>query len=182
MDLEKVEKEIDGRNYRYTPMFLKPARKLLDQLVQRFGPALADAVAELDGVDDVSADQEAAAAVGTMAGPLGAAMKQAFSALDPEFHDKLTETLAKQTEIQNDDGNWVGLGTIREMYFATRIMTEFKWIWFCLSSQYADFLEPVQNGALKMMALKGLANDSRSTFQRGSTGKSGESFQTSGTA
>ena len=56
MALEAKEKEIDGIVFRYQPMMATPSRKLWDELVQQFGPAVGNAIAGLENISTVSGE------------------------------------------------------------------------------------------------------------------------------
>ena len=77
---------------------------------------------------------------------------------------------------------FVKLEPIREMLFATKLLTETRLIVFCLGVQYADFLEPLQNLANTALALRARAAGSLSSSQQQQTGSSTGSQPASGTA
>lgn len=182
MQAEIHTTEIDDREFQFTPLALKPARKLFLQLTRRFGPALADGVAALDKAGDVNPDQEIEQALGTMAAPLGAAMRQAFLELDPEFYESLTITFGKRCQVKNDEGRWQELdATAAERAFQSKLMSEMRWVWWCLSMQYSDFLAPAQRAMGTAISLKAAANESRFSSPKESIGKSTESPQATDT-
>jgi hypothetical protein len=141
--LEAKEREIDGIVFRYQPMTATPARKLFDELVQRFGPALG---AALGGIDDLPAPENGATEVqlGAITGALGIGISDFSKALEPEFHAKLVERLGEKTEFQNDQGFVKFDEANREVMFGTKLATELKWILFCLEVQFSDFLDLFQ--------------------------------------
>lgn len=165
--LETESKEIDGRVYTYQPMMLKPARKLFDTLVQRFGPALADGV---EGLKDAQLDSDTdnmGELLGGMAGSAASLMRGLVSGLDAKTHAELCDVIAKQmtVEMEDEEGGPVKnmrLDTVREMLFGKSLLLEFKVVWFGLQVQYDDFLEPMQNLAMSAMALRAKASESAS--------------------
>lgn len=172
--LESTEREIDGTNYQYMPLMATPARELLDKLIQRFGPAVGKTIKALDQANGLSLDhdtKDTSSMLGALAAPLGEGISELADKLDPKFHADLVKTLAKQTCIEVD-GNWPQLAPRIEQHFAVNLMSEAKWIKFCLECQYSDFLGLFQGGAISLMALKAKANGSGS--QKGSTGGSTE--------
>lgn len=170
--LEPETTEIDGRTYEYTPLMLKPARNLFDKLLQRFGPAVASAVEELNEAD-IQKGMSGEEAIGSATKSLGGLMRGLVAGLDPKFHEELATTLAKQTRVEwgNDDGEqkMMALTDVRELLFGRRIMTEFEVIIWCLRVQYADFLEPLQSLVSTALTLRAKAV-SHSDSPKGSTG------------
>lgn len=175
MSLEQVEKEIDGITFRYQPLLATPARKLLDDLVQRFGPAVASFVEGLDKADGLNLDTEVneAALLGGVTRPFGMSLREVFKSMDPKFHADLAEQLGKQSVMVREDGTEPVMNRpIRDVEFATNLFREFKWIAFCLSVQFTDFLEPLQQISLRTVALRAMANTSQSNSTSQSTGTS----------
>ncbi len=159
--IESTTREIDGVTFKFTPMMATKARELLDQLLQRFGTPFGKALEALDQADKLTLDADTAnpvAMVGQMAAPVGVALAELTGKLDPKFHADLVKTLARQTMVVGDGGEEVPLTTDIEIRFATKLMTEAKWIWFCLECQYADFLGLFQSTALQAVAAKAMAN------------------------
>ncbi len=172
--LEPEEKEIDGIVFKYQPMMLKPSRAMFDGLAQRFGPAIASAVEGLSEAD-INSDMEFSAMLGNVSKSAGGLLRGVVAGLDPAYHAKLADELAKQTEYKIEGGNFVALGPdIREMMFGAKLLTETKLIAWCLGVQYADFLEPLRNLGMSAMSLRGMAV-SASPSPRESTGSSIES-------
>ncbi len=142
--LDPQEKEIDGIEFRYQPMMLKPARAMFDGLAQRFGPAIASAVEGLSEAD-IDSDMELSAMLGNVSKSAGGLLRGIVAGLDPSYHAKIADELAKQTEYRNESGNYVELApAVRELMFGAKLLTEGKLIGWCLSVQYADFLEPLR--------------------------------------
>lgn len=176
--LEPQEKTIDGITFRYQPMMATPARKLLDELVQRFGPVIGSFIEGLSAADELNLETEMNAMLGTVTGPLGSGIKQLSKQMDPKFHATVVEQLSKQTQFSDDDGaSYLPLKKERvEVMFATRLTTELKWIAFCLEVQYADFFEPLRDLPMRAIALRAMANTaSGSRSPKTSTGSSTES-------
>lgn len=176
LDIE--EKEIDGRVYRYQPLMLKPARKLFDKLVQRFGPAVANG---LDGLGEAQIDDgsEVTEALGNLAKSAAGVMRGVVEGLDEITHAHICDTLAKQTTVEwtNEDSGqsaFMQLTEVRELLFGKNLLTEMKVVAFCLGVQYEDFLAPVQSLAVNAMALRAKAS-SQSTYQKVSIGTPTES-------
>lgn len=178
--LEPQEKEIDGSVYLYQPLMATPARELLDQLIRKFGPALAAAIEGLENAD-LNLDQDTVnigEILGTVTDSLGGGVRELTAALQPAFHHKLVDQLGKQTQIKNVETSeqFVPFSKdIREVLFATNLLAEFKWIAFCLEVQYSDFFELLRTTAARAVAFKAQANASKSAYRKGSTGISKES-------
>jgi len=173
--LETKERTIDGYDFKYYPLMATPARELLDKLIRMFGPSIAAAVEGLEGAD-VGVDMKVTDILGSAMGSIGGSLREIAGAVQPAFHHKLVEDLGKQTEWRNEEGNFVPLKKdMREVLFATNLLTEFKWIAFCLEVQFSDFFGLFQTLAGQAVALRAMANESRSKSQRGSTGISNES-------
>ncbi len=152
--LEPQEKEIDGITFKYQPMMLKSSRAMFDGLAQRFGPAIASAVEGLSEAD-INSDMEIGAMLGHVSKSAGGLLRGVVAGMDPAYHAKLADELAKQTEFRNEGGNFVPLGTdIREMMFGAKLFTETKLIAWCLSVQYSDFLEPLRTLGVTAMSFR----------------------------
>lgn len=178
--LDAEENDIDGLTYQYTPLMLKPARQLFDKLIQRFGPAVANAVEGLQGAD-LDDEMEIEHALGNVAGSAAGLLRGVVDGLDPKFHAELCDTLAKQTLVDIEgDGNLVPLQTVRELLFGRKLLTEAKVVMWCLKVQYDDFLEPMQTLATTAIALR--AKGSRSSSPQASTGSPIESPPATATA
>ena len=177
LDIE--EKEIDGRVYRYQPLMLKPARKLFDKLVQRFGPAIANG---LDGLHDAQIDDgvELTEALGHVAKSAAGVLRGVVEGLDENTHAHICDTLAKQTTVEWGDDNGqtkhMPLTEVRELLFGKNLLTEMRVVMFCLGVQYEDFLAPVQSLAINAMSLRAKAS-SQSIYRKVSTGTPTESPQ-----
>jgi hypothetical protein len=183
--LEQEEKEIDGRRYIYQPLMLKPARSLFDKLVQKFGPALADGVAGLEAAN-LSEEQEFVESLGSIAGSAAGLLRGAVEGLDAKTHEYVADVIAAQmkVELTNDDGDTqvMELKKVRDLIFGKNLLTEFYVIAFALEVQYSDFLEPMQRAATMAIALRAKGAESRSTYPKGSSGRSTESPQASASA
>lgn len=182
--LDVEEKEIDGRTYRYQPLMLKPSRTLFDKLVQRFGPALANA---LDGLQsaDIGEEMEVMQALGSLSGSAAGLLRGVVQGLDSKTHAEICDTLAKQTTVEwsNEETGqtkYLPLADVRELLFGRNLLTEFRVVAFCLQVQYEDFLAPVQSLATTAMALRAKAG-SRSGSPKASTGLPIESPQANDT-
>jgi hypothetical protein len=179
--LEKKEKEIDGHVFRYQPLMATEARKILVGLIQRFGGSVASGVEGLANSDisDVDGDTEISEMLGKMANSVAGIVRQLTISLTPEYYEKLVDTFGKQTEIKvvSDAGQvgWpmLGKGT-RDVMFGTALLTEAKWVAFCLEVQYSDFFGLVRTAAAKAVALGIAKTKSPSSSPTGSTGTSSE--------
>lgn len=153
--LEPEDKEIDGHEFRYHPMMLKPARKMFDQLSQRFGPAIASAIEGL-GNANIDQDMEFAEMLGGVTDSAAGLLRGIVAGLDPTYHAQLADTLAGSTLWKHpDSGEYVKLTSeLREVMFGKNLLTESKLIWWCLSVQYSDFLAPLRDLSLQAVSLR----------------------------
>lgn len=169
--LEHEDKEIDGIVFRYHPMMLKQSRLTFDGLAQRFGPAIAAAVEGLNEAQ-INADMEVTEIAGGLAASAAGLIRGFVGGLDGKYHASLADALAKHTEYRNDEGNFVPLAVdVREVMFGARLLTEVKLMGWCLSMQYADFLEPLRTGAVLATSLRGVTLSALGS-QKASTGSS----------
>ncbi len=172
--LEPEEKEIDGIGFKYQPLMLKQSRAMFDGLAQRFGPAIASAVEGLSEAD-INSDMEFSAMLGNVSKSAGGLLRGVVAGLDPTYHEKIANELAKQTEYKNEGGSYVPLEpAVREVMFGAKLLTETKLIAWCLSVQYSDFLEPLRTLGMSAMSLRGMAVSALGS-PPGSTGSSIES-------
>lgn len=180
--LEKEETEIDGNLYRYEPLKLKPARALFDKLVQRFGPAIANAIEGLKDADELDDGLEVTEALGMLSGSFAGMIRGVVDGLDEKTHSKLADDLCLQLEVEvpldpnEPDGEraYMPLKAMREQLFAKRLLTESKVLVFCLRVQFEDFLEPMQRLVTTSVSLRATAA-SRSSSPKASTGLHTES-------
>ena len=173
--LETQDRTIDGVTFRYQPMMAKPARELFDKLLQAYGPALAAAVEALEKAEDLDLESDVAEMLGAVIGSVGGSIREITFATSPVFHREIAEALHKQSMIKNDDGNFVPLaGSTAEMLFGTKLLTEAKFIGYCLEVQFSDFFELFKTGAMRALAMKAAANQSRFGSPKISTGTSPE--------
>lgn len=112
-------------------------------------------------------------------------MRSFSEALSENFHKELVNTLAKNTLFKKDsddaEDKFIQLAKDEiEVLFGTRLTTEFKWIWFCLEVQYADFFEPLKKTVQRAIVSKAIQNESSLNSQPTSSGFSTESPQTNG--
>ncbi len=155
--LETEEKEIDGIWFKYQPMMLKDSRRMFDGLAQRFGPAIASAIEGLDQAE-IDMDMKVNEMLGGVVKSAGGLLRGFVAGLDPSYHEQVANQLAKGTEYQNESGNYVPLdNNTRETMFGAKLLTETKLIIWCLSVQYSDFLEPLQQAAMTAVSLRGMA-------------------------
>jgi hypothetical protein len=161
--LEIQEKEIDGRTFRFNPLTATEARRTLVGMIQRFGGSLASGIDGLSGSDvtGIDGDTEVTEMLGKVAGSLSGIIRQFTMNLTPEYYENLTELFGKRTELHVVSGGgqskWMALNKgMRDLEFGTSLMTEAKWVWWCLEVQYSDFFELARSGAQKAVAL-GLA-------------------------
>jgi hypothetical protein len=180
--IEVKEKTIDGHDFKFHPMMATPARELLDKLIRMFGPSIAAAVEGLDSAE-VDTNMEITSILGSAMGSIGGSLREIAAAMQPAFHHKLVEELGSHTQWRNEDGNYVPLRKdLREVLFATNLLTEFKWIAFCLEVQFSDFFGLFQTLAGQAVALRAMANESKSRSQKVSTGTYKESPPTNAIA
>ena len=173
--LEVKEKTIDGHDFKYHPLMATPARELLDKLIRMFGPSIAAAVEGLDSAE-IDVNMNVTSILGSAMGSVGGSVRELSEALQPAFHHKLVEDLGSHTQWRNEEGNYVPLKKeLREVLFATNLLTEFKWLAFCLEVQFSDFFGLFQTLAGQAVALRAMASESKSGSRRGSTGISSES-------
>lgn len=172
--LEPQEKLIDGHKYSYQPLMLKPARALFDKIVQRFGPAISQAVERLQDAN-LTEDMPLEQALGHVAGSASGLIDGIVKGLDPKTHEEIADTVAKQMTVDTEgEGNMLPLMQVRDLLFGSNLLTEFKVIRFALEVQYHDFLSPLQNLAQYALAFRAKA-ESRLDLRKGSTGISNES-------
>jgi len=141
------EKEIDGRRFSYTPLMVKPARKLFNELVKRFGPSVGGAISSIQSdITDVKEDTSDGDLVKAIAGALGTGVTGLSQALDPTFHEQLVVDLGRNTMVEESEGMVPLTADQREKIFGGKMATELKWIAFCLGVQFSDFLDLLKEG------------------------------------
>jgi len=181
--IEPQEREIDGLTFRYTPLMATQARNTLVGLINRFGGSIADGLDGLGEADFSEATEgvDIAQMLGKMTASIAGFVRQLTTNLTPEYYEKLCDTFGARSEVkQSHEGQeaWpqMSKGT-RDMLFATKLLTEAKWIGFCLEVQYSDFFELAKTGSQRAIALKWMSQKKiplQSVSPQDSTGTSKE--------
>lgn len=161
--IEPVRREIDGDTYEFSPLMAKAARRELDKLINKFGPAVASGIQGLQAMNvdaEVNLDAEGTealiGALPAVANSVGSIVGRFSQSITPEYHEALITTFFEQVRVQNGE-NWPKLDkSYCDLHFATRLLTETKVLAFCLEVQYADFfglLGTIKNmlGSLRKM-------------------------------
>ena len=175
--IESVETTIDDVEYRFMPLMADPARKNLDELLKRFGPAIASVIEGLNGtnkIEDFDMDKtEDAELIKVFSRSLGGGIREFTQALSSHFHKELVDVFLTQVDVK-EDGSWVKLtSSKRQMLFGTKLATETRLLVFCLGAQYSDFFGPLRT-AIMSAALKMTVRQSNSNSLKTSIGQSGE--------
>jgi hypothetical protein len=196
--IETVEKEIDGVRYQFTPLMAKAARNELDQLIQRFGPSIANGIKGLQAVGDFNIDTDVdelatkIAGLQAVSGSLGNTLEAFCGALTPAYHANLARiflsNVLAEVEVPNPATGGIDMGMqkltedFRNIYFATKLLTETKVLIWCLEVQYGDFFEPLGRAREFITRALEMMNQSASKSPKDSTGTSTESPVVSDTA
>jgi hypothetical protein len=146
--LEEKTKVIDGIEYSFMPITVTPARRMLDRLMQTFGPALAAFIKGLESLEDVKNFDIDTTDISELVGPLtrsiGATVDTFTKAIDSSLHEELVNTFLLRVKYV-DNGKLVKFTKDNlEIYFATRLGLETRILLWCLSEQYADFFGPLR--------------------------------------
>lgn len=181
--LEKQTKEIEGHVFTFNPLFAEQARRILVELVNRFGGSIA---AGIEGIsetefEDVEENTDVIELFGQLGKSAAGVIREIVTNLKPQYYEDLTNVFGKRSEvkIEVEDGN-SGMMTLdknyRNHFFGTRLLLEAKWLFWCLEVQYSDFFGLVATTGQKAVAMKALkAMKSSSSFPMDSTGTSTES-------
>lgn len=161
----------------------EPARRILVELINRFGGSFATGLEKLENVSfkNVDENMDFSLLIGQMTGAIGGMARELSLNLKPKYYEDLTNTFGKRSEIKmdNEDGptqmQTMDAG-FRNVFFGTRLLLEAKWLAWCLEVQYKDFFTLVGTEGQSVIARKALAAiRSQSSSQKGSTGTSSES-------
>jgi hypothetical protein len=162
--IEVQEREIDGKIFRFNPLMADKARRMLVGLVNRFGGSFAAGIEGMSDADFQEGDLEKdiALLLGKFTKSLGGIVRQISGNLDPEYYENITDTFGERSEMkivdENQKTSWVKLSKdVRKMEFATSLLTEFKWVTFCLEVQYADFFGLARTASEQAIALRAMA-------------------------
>ena len=138
MALEPAVRELDGHRYMYAPLGSKAGMRLFAQLVQRLGDSIGQLVTAAAAPGETEADFAGKADIA------GKAVGAVCARLDPDFLEELVALMANQTQVElpaEGGPTLLPLSNKIEAHFQQRIMTQFKWLHFCLGTQYSDFLD-----------------------------------------
>ena len=162
MGLEILEKEIDGFRYKYRQMPVKPALKLQVKFTRLLGKANID-------IESMKAEE-----VNVMLG-----MKALVAIIGSVEYDDL-ESLILELARQScfiDGSKEPELYNCWDTHFEGRLMSLYKWVAFCLYSQFSDFfagLVDLTRDYLPDMAQSGLeSTPSTSMSQNGASFRPG---------
>lgn len=120
--LPQHTREIDGDVYKVSALPARRSRRLLIQLISKFGPALEPAFKDNADARDV----------------IGSVCTQ----LDPDTFDLVCDTFAAVTVV--NDQVLLDQGPRFDLHFAQRFGTMLKWLKFCLETEYASFLDALR--------------------------------------
>ncbi len=171
--IEPAQKEIDGVNYEFMPLQLKEARKQLDLLIKKLGPAAASAIEGIQTAEDFD-EKATLKMLSIVSGSVGGAIRDFCSVLTPEYHASLADTFLARVSCEEDGKKPQLTASKRELMFATKILTETKILLWCLEVQYADFFGLARQGRDKLSSLLSKMKPSTSGSQKTTIGQSAE--------
>ena len=169
--IELKQKNIDGVDYEFLPLMATPARNMLDQLINKFGPAIAKGLEGLKDAGEFSGDDDVSALVPALSGSLGAALDSFSTAITAGFHKNIVDTFLNKVNVVEPDGNKPQLTAAdREIRFATNLLTETKVLLWCLEEQYGDFFGLFRRVGIQTAANMAIKTPSKSNSLKDSTG------------
>ncbi len=159
MPVETKTFSVDGDEYEITSLGAKQGRKIWLRLMHAFAPALK----ELGG--DAKLNEK------TLLSAIAAAVEN----LDDETTEALYEAFGEScTVLIPSTGNRPKLtGVVFDQHFARRYFSMSKWLWECVSYNFASFLGDTPLGSITSLVKK--VAESRSKSPTDSIGSSGES-------
>lgn len=123
--IQAAEKEIDGIKFQVSGLDFRTERAMTVRLAKLVGPAMA-----------------ALAAKGKEGAP--EALKQLLMELEDEEIQYLCDKFGVVTKVAMERSDGIAWVPYTEKIFeregAKGVMSQFKWLWFCLEHQFADFL------------------------------------------
>ncbi len=132
-------REIDGLEFEVSQLGVKDARAAFVKLANVVGP----------GLSEFSNAQDATAAIGKL-----------MATVSPEDLEFLCAQFSKGSRVKIGE-LMVSMTGAGEAVFQGRIMTMFKWLWFCAEVNFSDFLGGLKDiGGLPF--LKGKVSPSKS--------------------
>ena len=136
LEPEKLETDIDGVVYSYSPMPQRLANQWLVKLIQHIGVPLGMAIEAFASGKEQEEDTLNALA---FAAPAGVFVSGMASRMDVQFFEELNKAFAKRTTIKLDTG-LVSLDQVFDYHFSRATKKQFQWLGWCLKEQYGDFL------------------------------------------
>lgn len=121
--LRSETKEIEGSVYHVRVLGATEGRKMLVRLMRVLGPALGEFLVNRKG--ETLSDSDVLPAI--------AILGQRLTEEDLEY---VVAKFAEATEIEKE-GRRVILSKIQELHFAGNYVAMFKWIWFCLQTNFS---------------------------------------------
>ena len=120
--LRSESKEIEGSVYHVRVLGATEGRKLLVRLMRVLGPALGEFLVNRKG--EALADSDVLPAI--------AILGQRLTEEDLEY---VVAKFAETTEVEKE-GKKIVLSKIQELHFAGNYLAMFKWLWFCLQTNF----------------------------------------------
>ncbi len=139
------EKTIGGHTYAVHMLPAMEGWRLFVELASAVGPSIGvvlDALPDTGSLKDFAlnaqkiATEEGIGAMDLKGDKIEAAIRSVLKVVDPDFVERVTKQLARQTTV---DGK--ALTDVFEFHFAGKIGGLVKWLAFALSVQYADFFD-----------------------------------------
>lgn len=139
--VDSQETEIRGVRYRVRMLDPLKANDILIDLLAILGPSIGalggKAVADgsisglLDSEDSPSFER---------------AVSSFVQRLDKATFRRIVDELAKHTEFSEDDGEkWPRLSDQMQIHFRGRLGQMYRWLWFALKVQFADFFDGIES-------------------------------------
>lgn len=147
MPLLTEEREIDGVHFRVRQANLKEARAALVVITRSVGGLLSGLLKATTA--EKLADLDTSALAGAVA-----SFTEHLSDQDIEFLTKIYSKDCLAAVESKEDGApaWVPLGneTVQATVFGGRLLLLFKWLWFAIEVNYADFLAVARTASTKL--------------------------------
>jgi hypothetical protein len=182
MDLNTHDKRIDGDLYKVTMLPAKHGRKLLLELKTILGPTIAEL---LRGFGDDKKGEQTESLVDMDMSPIADAVAEFSQAVSPEKYQEVYTLFARHTSVEIGQDGTPDFRRIilneQENHFQGRLLTEFKWMAYCLQVNYSDFLSGMESIKSVVGSAVAARMKPKSQSPVTSTGISGGSSQASAT-
>lgn len=133
--------ELDGYEFIYTPLTLRPARKLYLESINRYGSIIASFIAAFEAPKKFSLDSELDILINAVMKSIGHGIRDFSLSVDADWLESVMIKILLPNLQVKIEGNFIPVNKDwYELEMGTRCSTEIGILIHCFKFQYSDFL------------------------------------------